>query len=267
MKRVLSWLREPLVNGIDVDGSQRLELHRAMLQRKRMLQAVFAEFHHLFKTLDRELLSGKGMEIELGAGIAPMQESYPDVLATDVVESPQSDRTLDAEAMDLADNSVRTIYGQNCFHHFPHPDRFFRELARVLVPGGGAILLEPYYGPVAAFIFKRLFPTEGFDKAYQSWETPVMGPMKGANQALSYIVFVRDRTEFTRKHSALEIVYQAPVRNYLKYLLSGGLNFRQLLPDCFIESVGWAEKVLSPLNPWIALHHVIVLRKVASIPS
>mgnify|MGYP003348455436 FL=1 len=171
--------------------------------------------------------------------------------------------TLDAESMDLEDNSVRVIYGQNCFHHFPHPDRFFLELARVLSPGGGAILLEPYYGPVAEFMYKRLFQTEGFDKTFPSWETPVIGPMNGANQALSYIVFVRDRAQFAAKHPELEIAYQAPVGNYLKYLLSGRLNFRQLLPDCFIAGIDWAEKILSPLNPWIALHHVTVLRKAA----
>ena len=153
MKHQLALLRDPLLNGMDVDGGQRLELHRVMLQRKRMLQVVFAESHHLCKSLDRQLLSGKGMEIELGAGIAPMKESYADVLATDVVKSPQSDRILDGEAMDLADNSVRTIYGQNCFHHFPHPDRFFKELGRVLTPDGGAILLEPYYGPAATFMY------------------------------------------------------------------------------------------------------------------
>lgn len=261
MKRILSLLRDPLLNGLDVDDDRRMELHRIMLQRKPMLQIAFAEFHQLFKTLSHQFLSGKGMEIELGAGIAPIKNSYADVLATDVVKSPQSDRILDAEAMDIADNSIRTIYGQNCFHHFPHPDRFFRELTRVLTPGGGAILLEPYYGPVAAFMYKRLFATEGFDKSYRSWDTPVTGPMNGANQALSYIVFVRDRAEFIRKYPTLDIVYQAPVGNYLKYLLSGGLNFRQLAPSSFINGIGWIEKMLSPFNRWIALHHVTVIRK------
>ena len=53
MKHLLALLRDPLLNGMDVDGGQRLELHRVMLQRKRMLQVVFAEFHHLCKSLDR----------------------------------------------------------------------------------------------------------------------------------------------------------------------------------------------------------------------
>lgn len=264
MSHLLDLLRDPLLEGMDVDGENRLKLHRKMLEKKRMLREVFTEFHHLFRKLDRQFFSGSGIEVELGAGVSPMRDSYPEVLATDVVEAPNLDKVINAEAIDFADNSVRTIYGQNCFHHFPHPDQFFYELNRVLVPGGGAILLEPYYGPFATFLFKRLFRTEGFDKTYPSWETAVAGPMNGANQALSYIVFIRDQKEYERKHPSLSIVHQELAGNYLKYLLSGGLNFRQLLPDSFTDFVGLLEKFISPLNRWIALHHVIVIRKVVA---
>lgn len=262
MRFLFELLRDPLLDNLDVDGKDRLKLHRVMLERKRMLREVFIEFHRLFRRLDRDFLFGTGLEVELGSGVAPMRESYPEVLATDVVSGPHIDQVLNAEAMDLADGSVRVIFGQNCFHHFPHPDLFFEELDRVLVPGGGAILLEPYYGPFASFLFKRLFRSEGFDKAYPSWETPATGPMNGANQALSYIVFIRDRAEFEIKHPSLKIVHQERVGNYLKYLLSGGLNFRQLLPDALTPVIGFAEKVLSPLNRWLSLHHVLVIQKV-----
>jgi SAM-dependent methyltransferase len=262
MRLLLDFLRDPLLDGLNVDGEDRLELHRKMLKKKRMLRHVFIEFHHLFKKLDRQFLSGNGIEVELGAGVSPMRDSYAEVLATDVVETLHLDRSINAEGMDFTDKSVRTIYGQNCFHHFPHPDRFLSELNRVLVPGGGAILLEPYYGPFATFMFKRLFRTEGFDKSYPSWETPVSGPMNGANQALSYIVFIRDRNEYEQKHPSLRIVHQELAGNYLKYLLSGGLNFRQLLPDSFTGFIGLLEKFIFPLNRWFALHHIIVIRKV-----
>lgn len=261
MRVLLNWLRDPLLDDMDVDGENRLELHRKMLEKKRMLREVFTEFHHLFRKLEDKFLTGEGAKVELGAGISPMRDSYPEVLATDIVGAPHLDKVINAEAMDFANNSVKVIYGQNCFHHFPHPDRFFKELDRVLVTGGGAILLEPYYGPFASFLYKRLFRTEGFDKTFLSWETPVAGPMNGANQALSYIVFVRDRELFEKKYPFLEIVHQVTVGNYLKYLLSGGLNFRQILPDSSAGLIGLFEKVLCPLNLWFALHHVVVIRK------
>lgn len=261
MRHLIDYLREPLLDGMDVEGGNRFELHRKMLEKKRMLRDVFTEFHHLFKKLDHQFLSGSGIEIELGSGVSPMRNAYPEVLATDIIDAPHLDMAMNAEAMDVGDKSVRTIYGQNCFHHFPHPDQFLHELDRVLVTGGGAILLEPYYGPFASFLYKRLFRTEGFDKAYPSWETPVTGPMNGANQALSYIVFIRDRKEYEQKYPSLKIVHQELAGNYLKYLFSGGLNFRQLLPDSFIGFVGLLEKLLSPLNRWISLHHILVIRK------
>src|SRR6185295_17260455 len=134
------------------------------------------------------------------------------------------------------------------------PERFFAELERVLAPGGGAVLLEPYHGPFASFLFKRLFATEGYDKSYSSWDTPATGPMNGANQALSYIVFRRDRAEFERRYPRLKIVHEEPCRNYIKYLLSGGLNFRQLWPDRGVPVVNLTQAALRPLDRWLALH-------------
>lgn len=261
MRSMIDWLRDSSIENVDVDGEDRLVVHSKILARKKMLREVFKDFHKKFRNLDDKYFSGSGSRIELGAGIAPVRDSYPDVLATDVVNGSHLDRVLNAEEMDLPDGSVRAMYGQNCFHHFPHPDLFFSELNRVLAPGGGVILLEPYYGPFATFLYKRLFKTEGFDKQFQSWETPVAGPMNGANQALSYIVFVRDRLDFERKFPTLKIVHQECCQNHFKYLLSGGLNFRQLLPDWMVPLISLFQILLSPFDRWLSLHHIVVVRK------
>jgi SAM-dependent methyltransferase len=261
MSRLLELLRDPAVAGLDVDSADRLAIHGRILAGKPMLHGVFRSFHQLFNSLDQRFLSGTGLRLELGAGVAPMRDSFADVLATDIVAGTGLDMTLDAEHMALAPASVRVIFGQNCFHHFPHPELFLRELERVLVPGGGAILLEPSYGPFASFLYKRLFKSEGFDKDFPDWHTPASGPMHGANQALSYIVFMRDRARFTQDFPTLEIVHQQFCDNYLQYLCSGGLNFRQLWPDWALPLLKLIEWLLTPLLPTLALHHIIVLRK------
>ncbi|PWW00227.1 methyltransferase family protein [Hoeflea marina] len=261
INKFISSIRDTTVADIDVDGDHRLAIHARIFESKPLLRSVFSELHRTFIALDEKYLSGDGLRIEIGAGVAPVRDLAPDVLATDIVPGPGLDRVLDAQAMDLADSSVRTIFGQNCFHHLPDPEAFFRECERVLKPGGGVILLEPYHGPFGSFLFKRLFTTEGFDKRYPSWQTPVAGPMNGANQALSYIVFKRDRDEFTLKFPALRIVHEQTCSNYLKYLASGGLNFRQLCPNWAIPAVSLLQFMLFPLNRWLALHHIIVLRK------
>jgi hypothetical protein len=261
----MSWfadlLRDPSVKSIDVDGDERLIVHSKMIAQKPILQEVFISFHHTFQRLDKCLLSGEGKRVELGAGVAPIRDSYPDVLASDILPGPNLDLVLNAEMMDLPDSSIRVLFGQNCFHHFPHPELFFKELERVVVVGGGAILLEPYHGPFATFLFSNMFKTEGFDKNFPSWETPVLGPMNGANQALSYIVFKRDIEIFKNKFPNLDILRIETCSNYLMYLLSGGLNFRQLIPNWTMPLLKLLQKVLSPFDKWLALHHVIVIQK------
>lgn len=250
------------MDGLDVDSGARLACHKSILERKPMIRQVFDEFHTLFRQLENRYLDGKGIAIELGAGVAPMRDSFPEVLSTDIVPAAHLDFVMDAQKMALAANSVKVVYAQNSFHHFPDPERFLSELERVLVSGGGAVILEPYYGPVATFIFRRLFRTEGFDKEFPTWETPSSGPMNGANQALSYIVFVRDRKKLAARFPSLQLVHGEPVGNYLRYLGSGGLNFRQVVPDFSTRLLRMIEWAVSPLNRWLALHHVLVLKKI-----
>lgn len=161
MKGLRGFLLDPSLKMLDVDGPERLQLHSRVLERKQMLKDVFVEFHHTFHRLADRYFKVAGVEIELGAGVAPMRNSYPEVLATDVVFDVHLDRMLGAESMDLRDHSVRAFYVQNCFHHFPHLELFFTELHRTLKSGGGVILIEPYYGLFGAFLYKRLFKRKG----------------------------------------------------------------------------------------------------------
>jgi Methyltransferase domain len=255
-------LAAPGTVGLDLEGPERLVVHKQILAGKPMLGEVFREDHELLMDIDRRTFgSTPGLRVELGAGVAPVSMSFPEVLATDVVDGPGLDRVLDAQAMDLPGASVRALYGQNCFHHFPDPGRFLGEAERVLAPGGGVVLIEPYYGPAASLLYERLFATESFDKDMPGWQSAAAGSMRGANQALSYIVFVRDRAIFDRDFPGLELVQSHPLDNWVRYLLSGGLNFRQLVPRRSIPVLKAIERALHPAGRVLALHHVIVLRR------
>lgn len=263
---IMSWLNKILIEkeviGLDVDSPERMIAHKNVLKRKLLLRNVFREFHHEIMRLDKKyFMNSEGVRFELGAGVCPIKESYADVLATDIVASDDLDKVLDAQNIDYPPGSVRAIYGQNCFHHFPNPSLFFKELERVLVPGGGVILIEPYYGPIASVLFKRLFATEGFDKNSDSWVAEMDGPMNGANQALSYVVFKRDYEIFKNEFSDLEVVYEKPLTNYIRYFLSGGLNFKSLIPGFLEVPIRIVEFILSPLSRVFALHHVVVIRR------
>jgi SAM-dependent methyltransferase len=263
LNRIIARLKDPRLETVDFDSDELLIIQKKILREKRMMRAVFEYFYRCCRRLDDKYFSGEGLRIEIGAGASFFNELFPDVLITDIKKAEHLDRVIDAQRMDLPEGSVRAVYGINCFHHLPEPELFFQELERVLVPGGGCILIDPYYGPFAGLLLTRLFKTESFDKSQAGWNTESRGVMVGANQALSYIVFIRDRETFQQKFPGLEIVAAHPLNNYLQYLFSGGLNFRQLLPDAMLPVVKVIEFLLTPFSRILALHHIIVLRKKA----
>lgn len=259
-------LLDKRLENIDIDSPQLLDVHQEILKTKKLMRAVFEEFYDICMSLDSRYLTGQGKCIELGAGVSFLKERYAYVLTTDIKPSPYLDGILDAQNMCLPKESVRTFYGINCFHHLPEPRKFFRELDRTLALGGGAILIEPYYGLFATLVFKRIHKQEHFNKEQVAWESE-QDPrqyMSSANQALSYLIFVRDRKRFEAEFPTLEIVHMETMSNYLRYLLSGGVNFKQLIPDATVGIAARIEKLLKPFESMMALHHVVIIRKVRS---
>lgn len=261
LKSIIKNFEDPRIKDIDYESDEVINIHRRILQEKKTMNNVFSHFYTRCIDLDKQFFSGTGKRIEIGGGVTFFNKLFRDVLISDIKKSDNFDLIIDAQQMDLSNESVRALYGINCFHHFPEPNKFFNELERVLVKGGGCILIDPYYGPLAQILYPNLYHTESFDMSQKEWNNIDSGIMIGANQAKSYIVFVRDREKFLQKFPNLEIVYQKPLNNYLQYLLSGGLNFKQLVPDFLIPLIAFLEFLLTPLATIFALHHLIVIRK------
>ncbi len=258
-------LAEPELKGLDMESPERIKIHAKILSRKKMMRNVFHEFYKTCISLDHKYFGEvSGQRVELGAGVSLFKHYYPEVKITDIKPAGHLDAVIDAQKMDFPDASLRSLFGLNFFHHLPDPNLFFQEFLRVVRPGGGCVLIEPYYGPMAGFMYKRLFATETFDKRDMQWESSARGAMLGANQALSHNIFIRDRKKFERLYPDIEIVLAKPMTNYLQYLISGGLNFKSLCPDALTWLVVLGEKLIYPVARLLALHYVIVLRRKAS---
>ena len=137
-------------------------------------------------------------------------------------------------------------------------------MIRVLAPGGVLILVEPWHGALARLVFPRLFASEGYEPDARSWDAAEdAGPMSKANQALSFVVFRRDRALFEAEFPELEIVEERP-HFHATYLASGGVNFRALVPTWGMGAVEFIERLLAPFDSVLCLQQAIVLRRRAA---
>ena len=259
--RLKEWLAEPALKNLEVDSLAFSLTHREVLLRKKMVRDLFRYFYEECRAMDRLHFGNcPGKRVDLGSGSSLIDQFFPDMITSDIKKLPFVDCVLDATTMPFGDNTLRAIYAVNVFHHLPDPRIFFREAIRTLHPGGGLVLIEPFYGPAARLLFRHLHATEGFDPEAGWTNSRQSGPFANANQALSYIIFRRDLELFSREFPELELLATRP-HTHLRYLLSGGLNFRQLVPDSLSWTAKLGEYVFKPLDHWLCLQHTIVLRK------
>ena len=255
-------LTDNRLKNVDANSSDLVSIHHKILSERKYMQDVFKETYLNMMNCEKKILSGEGLKVEIGAGAGFFKKYYPEIIATDIKPTPYTDMVVDALSMPFEDNTVKAIYGVNCFHHFNDPDIFFNELKRTLVSNGGCILCEPYYGWFSSIFYKSLHDEEYYDKSMKGWKNEMTGPSIGANQALSYIVFKRDFELFSKKHPELEIVSLKPLNNYLRYIVAGGLNFKPLLPYRGVKYVvKFIEILLFPFKKLFALHYIIVIKK------
>ena len=82
-----------------------------------------------------------------------------------------------------------------------------------------------------------------------------------SNQALSWMVFDRDRERFQRLFPDL-VIEETSFTPWFTYLISGGVTMRDLIPRFLALQLLAVEWLLTPLRPLFALHwHIRVRRK------
>ena len=79
------------------------------------------------------------------------------------------------------------------------------------------------------------------------WEFPQTGPLSGANGALPWILFVRDRERFERDFPMWRVQSIRPIMPF-RYLVSGGVSLRSLTPGWSFEIWSALEKCASPVH-------------------
>src|SRR5687767_10903638 len=135
-----------------------LRQHREIWASKPSLRAIYAVW---FAELVGDLPRGARV-LEVGAGPGFLAEyvarQRPDLawVATDIGPVPWNRVAADALRLPFRDAAFDAVTGLDVLHHLARPRSFFEEAARVLRPGGGLRLIEPWVTPFSYPIYRWL---------------------------------------------------------------------------------------------------------------
>ena len=226
-------------NGLD--DPSRISGLREIIRKKPGLQCYYREVYRRYAECLRKC-PREGVAVELGSGGGFVKEVIPEMVTSDTLSYEGVDQVIDACKMPFEDESLKGICMLNVFHHIPDVTSFLKEAARCLKPRGRILIIDQHPGwigwPIYTFIHH-----EHFDSKSARWTFETSGPLSGANGALAWMVFKRDRKAFEALFPRLKILRYDP-HTPLLYWLSGGLKKWSLVPQGGLGMVRFFEKVL-----------------------
>lgn len=194
--------------------------------------------------------------IEIGCGITPMKDNFPNIIASDILDSLCSDLVIDATDLSPLSGNFNAIFAVNSFHHISNKREFLLQCKNKLPADGKIVILEPADTFLSQVLYPYLFKAESYSKAASLDSLKTEDPEIGANQAASYICFKRDSKEFLR-NTNLKIKTVKYCSNWISFILSGGTNFPTLAPLNIIKY--FEDKSIMP--KLLSLHWIVVLEK------
>ena len=251
------WLTDPSLKLLKIGSVDWFSAQQRMIQRKPLIRRCYDLWYRRLLE-DADSVRAPGAIVELGSGSSYIKSLRPDIITSDVTPG-LADMAIDGRDLPFPDNSVAAILMTHVFHHVPDAAAFFREACRVLVPGGVISLVEVTHTPFAKWFFSRVHP-EPYDDAAAEWGFPEGHSMLDSNQALSWMVFHRDRDRFAAEFPALSLEC-ARFLPWLSYLLSGGVNLRNFVPCILAPAVVCLDYAFKPLDPLFAIHWHLRIRK------
>ncbi len=254
---IRSILAHPLTRGRSIDDPGTTELRRNIILSKPFLRAIYEDW---YGQIVRRLPAGDGAVLELGSGAGFFKEFVPDVITSEVFACEGVDLIADARDLPFASGALRAIVMTDVLHHIPDVAAFFKEAARCVRPGGALVMIEPWVSTWSRWIYTHLHH-EPFEPEAKLWELPAGGPLSGANGALPWIVFERDRARFEEEHPALKIEEVRPTMPF-RYLVSGGVSMRTLMPAMATPMWRAAESLCKPQMDKLAMFALISVRRV-----
>lgn len=231
-------LAHPLTKGMSVDDPRTTALRRDIILSKPFLRQLYVEWY----TRLARITPPNSTFLELGSGGGFFRDFVPNLITSELFPTPGVERVVDAHQLPFEDGLLDGIVMTDVLHHIPDVRRFFREASRCVKTAGAILMIEPWNTPWSKWVYQHLH-TEPFDPA-GGWTISSSGPLSGANGALPWIVFERDRRQFEQefKHWAIKSI--EPLMPF-SYLMSGGVSLRSLMPGWAYRPCRWFESRLN----------------------
>ncbi len=238
MDLIKNILAHPLTRDLLVDDPKTTQLRLEIIQSKSFLKKIYTEWYQLILST----LPKKKHVLELGSGAGFFSELLPQLITSEIFETPGVKLVTDACKLALPDNSLNAIIMTDVFHHIPDVEQFLSEATRCIKQGGKLTMIEPWCTPWSQWIYKKLH-SEPFDPE-STWIIQNIGPLSGANGALPWIVFERDKLIFNQKFPEWHIIKIEPLMPF-SYLLSGGVSMRTFIPGGMYDFIRIFEELFN----------------------
>lgn len=232
--------------------------HSKLIKQKIFLRNIYIDFYkRIVNSLSEE--SKKGFMVEIGSGGGFIKEIIPTAKTSDFMKLPNLDFQFSALKMPFKKNSVNAFVMIDVLHHIPNVNKFFEEVNRCLKQNGQLIMIEPS-NTLFGGIISKYFHHEPYLPKSREWRFKSSGPLSGANLALPWIIFFRDRQKFEKEYEDLKII-KLEAHTPFSYLISGGLSYPSFLPGFFYPIVQTLEFLISPLNKYLGMFYTISIEK------
>ncbi len=223
---------------------------------------------HRYEWMNHFIPAGAtGIEVGAGTGLSKEFIKAGQYHVTDLADHDWLDRKhVDALNTPFEDESLDFVVSSNMIHHVPNPQVFFREMARVLKPGG-RLLIQEINASLAMRALLRLMRHEGYSYEVDPFDETVIctdpNDLWSANCAIPNLLF-DDPARFERNVPAFRVVHQR-FREFFCFINSGGVIAKTTcvpLPNFALHLLNAVDTVLAACLPSVfALQRQIVLEK------
>jgi len=256
------WLKHPLTRGLGIDDPSTTHLRKRIIREKQFLRRIYEEWYSLFA---QALPAGPEPVLELGSGGGFTKDFVSGLIKSEVFFCPGVDTVLNGQQLPFDRNTLRGIVMTNVLHHLSEVRLFFYEASRCIRSDGIIAMIEPWVTNWSQFVYARLHHEPIMANARQ-WEFPSTGPLSSANSALAWIIFKRDRQQFEREYPEWSILSIQPFMPF-RYLVSGGVSLRSLMPGWTFDSWRRLEYLLSPWMKHFAMFAKVILKRAYDSPK